>query len=368
MNLIARRSSVARLFWAAVLSLGLAALVGCATPKAPKESVAVPLLRLDMDPSGGASASTPGESTLVATLPVGAQALPPYRFNVGDEFDLRVPDAAQFDMPLKVRQDGKVSVPLIGTLHVQGRTPEDVQDELRERLTALSGGSGNKEYLIQPNDELEVKFPYVPNLNEAVKVRPDGKVQLQMVGMVQVEGLSPEELQSQLKQRYAKYLRVPEVSVVMRNFANQKVRVAGGMGRAGLGDLRPNIIAKSAQATQVFVGGEVARPGVLTYRPGLTVIQALVESGGHLPTGDISQMVLLRRGANNLMEVHPLKFGKDYMSRPDKDVQLQPFDVVLLPRSGIATLGDQLNQYVFNLFPILRNSSLGIAYDLRNNP
>jgi hypothetical protein len=39
---------------------------------------------------------------------------------------------------------------------------------------------------------------------------------------------------------------------------------------------------------------------------------------------------------------------------------------VILPKSSVATLADNLNQYVFNLVPFLRNSSLGATYNLGN--
>ena len=360
--------SLARVLRLVTGLLVVGSLVACSSLTPPAQtSGPVPFLRLDMDGQVAAAQATADGATLSTGLDA-EPALPPYRFGVGDEFDLRVPDAPQFDLALKVRPDGKVSLPMIGTLHVKGRSPEDVQDEVRERLNALSGGPGNREYLLHTNDELEIKFPYMPTLNESVRVRPDGKLQLQMVGVVQAEGLSPEELQAQLKQRYAKFLRSPEVSVLVRSFGTQNVRVGGeGTGRAGLANLRPNIIARSTQATQVFVGGEVARPGVLAYRPGLSLLQALIEAGGQLPSGDVTQMVILRRGANDKVEVFPLRLSATYFRAPNKDIQLQPFDVVLLPKSGISTLGDQLNQYVFNLFPLIRNSALGLSYNLRSN-
>jgi len=297
--------------------------------------------------------------------PAAAPAPAAFTISPGDELDLRVPDAAQLDQTLRVRPDGKLSLALIGTVHVQGRTPDDVQAELRERLDKLAGPAGQRDYLLQPNDELEIKFPYHANLNEGVRVRPDGKIQLQMVGTVQAEGQSPEELQQQLRQRYARFLKVPELSVMVRSFGTQNVRLASGAtGRAGLAGLQPTLVVRSSQPLQVFVGGEVGKPGVLAYRPGLSLMQALVEAGGQLPSGDASQLVVVRRGADDTVQV--LKVGLDgqYLRAPDRDVVLQPDDVVLLPKADHAALADRLNLYVFNLFPFLRNSSFGFSYNL----
>lgn len=358
------RQAAGLALWAAGLA-GLAGLAGCAATAVPARGDAVRMVQLGgAGAAGGVGGGASGGAGAAAAA--SRTEAPSFGFSVGDEFDLKVPDAPQLDQTLRVRPDGKVSLPLIGTVHVQGRTPEDVQQELQERLVALAGAPGNREYLLQPNDELEIKFPYHTQLNEAVRIRPDGKLQLQMIGTVVAEGLSPEELRDQLKQKYARFLKVPELSVVVRTVTTQNLRVAGGQGRAGLAQLKPAVIARSVPPPQVFIGGEVGRPGVLAYRPGLSLLQALIEAGGQLPSGDATQLVVLRRGGAEQVAVLRPGLSAQYMRSPDQDVMLQPYDVVLLPKSDAATLADRLNQYVFNLFPVLRNSSLGFSYALRS--
>lgn len=318
--------------------------------------------------------TTPSQVLPVAASPAIAPAA--FVFSVGDEFDLRVPDAAQFDQVLKVRPDGKVSLALVGSLYVQGRTPEDVESELRERLRALAGAPGARDYLLQPNDEIEIKFPYAPQFNEVQKLRPDGKIALQLVGSLDAQGLSPEELQSQLKSRYARFLRTPELTVIVRSVTTQNLRVASAngpvVGRAGMAALQPTLIVRTYQAPQVFMAGEVSKPGVIAYRPGLTLLQAMAEAGGALPTGDGAHVVVLRRGPGapgqpDSVQVLRLDLPRDFMRQPDRDVALQPSDIVVLPKSDIAVLGDKLNQYLFNLLPPLKNSSFGFVYDLSSS-
>lgn len=320
--------------------------------------------------AGCASVSRPEPGARPLGVAAGAlapAALPAARFtfSVGDDFDVRVPDAPQLDASVKVRPDGKISLPLVGTVHVEGRTPLDVQAELRERIAQLAGAPGDREYLLRPNDEIEIKFPSQPSFNEVVKLRPDGKIQLQLVGVIRAEGLSAEELSAELDRRYRKWIKKPSVAVLVRSVTSQNVRVGTGFGRAGLAGLRPEVLVRSFQAPQVFVGGEVTRPGVLAFRPGLSLVQALVEAGGPLASGDAARLTLLRRGPDNAVEVVDVGFTAALLRSPDRDILLQPFDVVVLPKSNAATLADNLNQYVYNLVPFLRNSSLGVSYNLR---
>lgn len=291
-------------------------------------------------------------------------AAPSYTFSPGDEFDLRVPDAPQLDLSLRVAPDGRVSLPLVGAVQFEGRSVDAVQEELRERMERLAGDPQRREYLLRPNDEIEIKFPFAAQLNEMVRLRPDGRIQLQMVGTVQAEGRSPEELQAELQRRYARWVRKPEVAVIVRSVSSQSVRTANGLGRAGLSGLRPVIVLRNFQPAQVFVGGEVARPSTMVYRPGLSLMQAMVEAGGQLPSGDPARLMILRRSADNTVLVLDAGFDADALRSPGRDIPLRPYDVVLLPKSGAATLADNLNQYVFNLVPFLRNSSIGATYNL----
>jgi protein involved in polysaccharide export with SLBB domain len=288
-----------------------------------------------------------------------------YTLMVGDEVDIKVPDAPQYDQTVRVRPDGKIALNVVGTVHAMGRSPDDVQAEVRERYQSAGGGLKQREYLLHPNDELDIKFPYVPSLNELVRIRPDGKLQLQLVGTVQAEGLSPEALQAELKRRYAKVIRVPELSVLLRTATSQAVRTDKGMGRAGLAGLEPTVLVRSYQAPQVFVAGEMAKPGMFSYAPGMTLLQALAQAGGQLPTGDIERLVVLRRTAAGSAEVLEPHLSAQYLYAPDKDLALQAFDVVLLPPTRVAVLGQNLDQYVFKILPPLRNSSFGFVYDLK---
>lgn len=341
------------------------ALAGCAGPRrdaAPRDSSeTIPVL--------GASPAT-GAASAASAASTGAPPLAHFTFSAGDEFDLRVPDAPQFDQTLKVRPDGRFSLPVIGTVQALGRTPEAVEAELRERMRQAGGAGAETSYLLQPNDEVELKFPYHATLNDVVKLRPDGKLQLPLIGTVQASGLSPESLRELLLGRYARVLRNPELAVVLRNATTQNVRLAGGaMARAGLADLQPTIIVRNAQPAQVFVGGEVLRPGVLAWRPGLTVIQAVAESGWYLPSAEISRLMVIRRTDDNRSEVLRPDFGYGLQRGEHRsDVALQPYDIVVLPKTSAANLADALNQYVFNLLPPLRNSSLGFSYVLRERP
>lgn len=285
-----------------------------------------------------------------------------YTLISGDEFDVKYADTPQYDQTVKVRPDGKVTLSVIGTLAVAGRTPEEVQNDIIERYAALAGVDQQREYLIHANDELEIKFPYYQQLNDQMRVRPDGKIQLQLAGTVHAEGRSPEELEAELKRRYKKYLREPELTVIVRTATSQAVRTAAGVGRGGLTGIAPVVMVRSFQTPQVFITGEVARPGMMPYTQGMTLLQALSEAGGHLPSGDVTKLVILRKTAAQTADVLHPGLNKTYRMSPDRDVALQPYDVILLPPTRAQNLAEAIDRYVYKLFAPLKNSSFGYVY------
>ena len=80
-----------------------------------------------------------------------------------------------------------------------------------------------------PGDQLDIKFFYNPELNEAVTLRPEGKISLQLVDEVQAAGLPPAELDARLTEAYSRELKKPMVSVIVRSFKGQRIYVVRGI-------------------------------------------------------------------------------------------------------------------------------------------
>ena len=285
-----------------------------------------------------------------------------YSLGLGDELDVKIADAPQYDQTVKVRPDGKINLNVIGSVYVAGRSPEDVESEIRERYAALAGSKQQREYLIHANDELDIKFPYYPQFNDQMRVRPDGKIQMQLAGTIQAEGLSPEELEHELERRYAHFLKEPELSVIVKTATSQMVRTAAGAGRGGLADLSPTVNLRTFQTPQVYVTGEVQKPGMIAYTPGLTLLQALAESGGHLPSGDVTKLVILRKSAAQTADIIRPNITSTYRGAPTEDVVLQPYDVILLPPTRSQNLAETLDRYVYKIFVPLKNSSFSYVW------
>ncbi|WP_455389534.1 polysaccharide biosynthesis/export family protein [Petrachloros mirabilis] len=172
-------------------------------------------------------------------------------------------------------------------------------------------------YRIQPGDQMDIKFFFNPELNETVFVRPDGKISLQLVDDVQAAGLTPSELDEVLSRVYAKELRQPEVTVIVRTLTAQLV----------------------------YVGGEVQKPGAVELTPGMTALQAVINAGGFKDTAKLEEVLVIRDGWADA----PIPIRANLTQPIANDVALQSHDIVYVPRTWIADANLFVQQYVEGL-------------------
>jgi protein involved in polysaccharide export with SLBB domain len=187
-------------------------------------------------------------------------------------------------------------------------------------------------FVIEPGDELDMRFFYNPELNDRVVVQPDGNISLQLVGEQMAAGKTPGELEKALREKYARDLKQTEITVTMRGFGGH----------------------------QAFVDGEVTKPGPITLINGITAMQALAFSGGFKDTADPEEVVLIRRH-NGTTQVVPLNLASAANgSDGAQDVVLLPHDVLLVPRSGVGDTNLWIDQYIRKNIPL----PFGVGYGL----
>lgn len=180
-----------------------------------------------------------------------------------------------------------------------------------------------RNYYLQPGDKIDIKFFYDPELNETVTIRPDGKISLQLVEEIKAAGLTPAELDKIITERYGQELRRPEVAVIVRSFGGQRV----------------------------YVGGEVKSPKTITLTGDLTVMESIIDAGGLKDTAKKEQVMLIRRGPDHKPLLYQIDLKK-LLAGTQKDIKLQPFDIVFVPKSKIDNINEWVNKYIRLMIPI----------------
>ena len=109
------------------------------------------------------------------------------------------------------------------------------------------------------------------------QVGDDGAFLFPFLGRVIAEGRTPVELGEHLAEELAAqgYLRRPQVSVLVEEFASKRVSVIGS----------------------------VARPGTFPLTSGLTIVQAISLAGGFTSIANAGEVVLTRREGENVRRI-----------------------------------------------------------------
>lgn len=258
---------------------------------------------------------------------------------------------------------------------------------------------------IGPGDMLDITVYDVPELTLKVRVGEDGFVTLPLVGEVHCAGLSVSETEALLVTKLVQddYVKVPQVSILISEFATQSVSVGGEVNQPGIyplpgphtlfdaitaaGGLTPNagntitVVHKSApgapekvtianngafqnpsdgiqpgdmitvnKAGIVYVVGEVNRPGgfLLGNNTHLTVVKAIALAQGQTIHARMKHVSIVRH-KGGLVEITTVDL-KHLMRGTEQDIQLQPDDILYVPNSGVRTASD-----------ILQRSAIGAA-------
>jgi polysaccharide export outer membrane protein len=243
----------------------------------------------------------------------------------------------------------------------------------------------DKDYIIGPEDILEIQVWGNKDLNQVVFVRPDGRTSLPLVGEIGVSGQSVQQLQDHLTNVYEKTVKGAVVTVMVKEIKSRPVFFIGGFGKPGVmqltreltllqaisvvggvvpnadaekgfllrgdkripidfnrlvqrGDLSQNpklepgdsIVVPLADA--VYVNGEVKAPGSVKYTQDLTILKALTQVGGLTPLASAGRVDVLR---GNAEKKERIRVDVDKMMRsPDEnpDIRLQPNDIIFVPQ------------------------------------
>lgn len=238
----------------------------------------------------------------------------------GDTIRVRCDQVPALTNTYQVAQDGTALFPGAGSLKLEGLSPQEAADALKEALVAngyprtltlsleivapeaeqdapSAPGAPRK---LQAGDVLAIQIAGEPTASGQFQVQQRGVVNMPMVGEIQAQGLTVDELTEVIRQRFGEYVVEPVVRV--------------------------GVI--SAVPQMVSISGHVGRPGLYPLNQAPTVLSLLAAAGGILPDANLSAALIYRDGT-------PHKLAPEGLTEDDQlptDPQLRAGDVVIVPR------------------------------------
>lgn len=174
-------------------------------------------------------------------------------------------------------------------------------------LDEQAGFQKNKPYRIGVDDQVEVKVWKNPELSVSAPVRPDGMISVPLIGDVQAGGKTPTAVAATIKEQLAVYIRNADVTVIVTELRSHEF------------------------LSRVRVTGAVTTPSSMTYRPGMTVLDVVLEAGGPNEYAAPDSTKLYRKFGNETRVIN-IKLGR-ILDKGDlsSNIALQPGDVITVP-------------------------------------
>ena len=188
-----------------------------------------------------------------------------------------------------------------------------VVDDFPPNLPFADWTEVEPEYRLYPGDDIEVALPTASELTRQLKIAPDGRVSLPLLGHVMAADRSLSELEADISYGYAPHLLRPEVEVTLRQ--------AGPM--------------------KVWVDGEVRNPGMFDMPGDIDAYQAVIMAGGVLPYARSSRCALIRRGPGDVRMMKVID-----LSAPRAEITpMRRGDIIFVPRSTLGELAAFFTQF-----------------------
>lgn len=273
---------------------GLTGLLMAATPlahaqtAAPKPAVARPAPVADIDQS---------------------------RIGAGDTIRISVYQSPDLSLETRVNEGGVISYPLLGRVQLGGLTINAAEAHIAAELK-------RRDFVKDPQVNIVVTQVRANQVNVLGQVGKPGRYPLDLTGMRLTEVLA---LAGGVIAGVGSDTVVVQGQRDGRAFRHEAdlPRLFSPGGSADDIVMMPGDTIWVDRAPQIYMYGEIQKPGVMRLERGMTVMQAIAASGGATPRGTLKGLKVTRRGAD----------GKMQTLEPSMEDTLKDGDVVFIRES-----------------------------------
>ena len=164
------------------------------------------------------------------------------------------------------------------------------------------------QYIIGPGDAVNIFIYRVPELSVEVPVRPDGLISTPLVPDVIALGKTPTQLARDIEDRLKKYIKDPNVTIMVTSFTGPPLR-------------------------QIRAIGEVAQPLAIPYHVELSLLDVMIATKGltRFAAGNRALIVRQEPAGPRTYNVRLDDLLKD--GDVTQNVPMQPGDTLYVPQS-----------------------------------
>jgi polysaccharide export outer membrane protein len=185
-------------------------------------------------------------------------------------------------------------------------------------------------YVLGPNDQILIRAAQVDEIGQRpYRIDGEGNIDLPLIGTVKANGLSVDQLETELAKRLATYVRNPQVSVTVVQYRSEPVFFVGAFRTPGIYSLQGSRtlveMLSSIGGLQPNASRRITITRRLEYGP-LTLPNAVVDKATNTSTVEIG-MGSLRDNVN-----------------PAEDIVLQPYDQISVSRAEMVFVSGEVGK------------------------
>ena len=170
------------------------------------------------------------------------------------------------------------------------------------------------DYIIGPEDILEITVWKNADLSKQVQVRPDGRISLPLLGDISAVAKTPTQLTEEISLGLRSYMENPTIS----------------------------ILVKEVNSYQIYVLGEVNKPGKYPLKSKMTLLQGITVAGGFTQMAARNKIVVFRFSKEKEGEgLTKIKASYDDIVVRDgssQNMELKPGDQIVVPSETMVVL------------------------------
>ncbi len=225
----------------------------------------------------------------------------------------------------------------------------------KKRMVGTAGQAPSAGFSLGPGDVLRISVPQIPQLRDRTeRVSEDSTIALPLLGVIDVRGMTQQDLLGDLTHRVKKYMYHPQVAVFLLHSESREVAVLGAVKTPGRymitsrSDSIMTMISRSGGMTGeaasriIFIPGSVAQERARTSNSSSSLTSPTLE--GSDGRGSSVSPVALRESADLdvvTKQKHLNQVVINTSGTADErylELPVQPGDVIIVPAAGQVTV------------------------------
>lgn len=264
-----------------------------------------------------------------------------YRLEVQDKISIHFPYHPQFSTTVLIRTDGKITVPMIGDINAESKTPMELAGDLNKAYGKYLHNPSITVALEEFNvkiDELKKAITTAPRgQSKIAPIAKDGRIAFPLIGNQQAEGFTLAQLEKTTNERYSQYVR----------------------------NLKATLILLEIHHPKFYILGEVNKPGSYEMQSSINLLDAIASANGYTNKAYLNNIVIFRNDglerpiALKIDLAQSIKKGRSFANLP-----IKPADIIYVPKSRLSSMDDLIEKVftkgVYAVMPFTTVFSWGV--------